>query len=121
MLAKAPALSAQQQLQQRTRGDMLALNCVNARARVAAEWELEEASKKVESTFIRMQVKEEETDQVALAIRDAKAARTAEMQRHLAWLLTQKSQLEQELADVDRSLAEKKLLLQERSSAAPQP
>lgn len=97
---------------------MLALNCVNARARVAAESELEEASKKVESAFIRMQVKEEETDQVAGAIRRTKAAKAAEMQSHLAWLLEQKRRLEQELGDVDRALADKKLLLQERSAAA---
>lgn len=93
---------------------MMNLNCVNARTRIQTESELEAASKKVESAFIRMQVKEVKTDQVELAIQQAKETKAAEMQTHLQWLLEQKRKLEQELNDVDKKLEEKKLMLQER-------
>lgn len=95
---------------------MMNLNCVNARARIQAESELEAASKKVESAFIRMQVKEVKTDAVALAIREAQETKASEMQAHIAWLQEQKRRLEQELRDVDKKLEEKKLLLQERTA-----
>lgn len=93
---------------------MLALNCAGARARVAAESELEAASKRVEAAFGQIQQREARRARVEGAICDARELRLAEMAAHLAWLQRERARLAGELADVDAQLADKRLRLQER-------
>lgn len=94
---------------------MLALNCVNARSRLQAESELEEASKRVEEAFTSIQLRELKRGQVETAIKDARAKKVEEIGAHLEWLQREKARLESELGSVDEQLAEKRRQLSERS------
>lgn len=91
------------------------LNCVGSRARLQAETDLEEASKLVEKAVNTIQVKQSKTDLMTKAIQDAKAKQRAERQHQLERLMARKARLEEELAAIDHKLAEKQLLLQERT------
>jgi endonuclease/exonuclease/phosphatase family metal-dependent hydrolase len=95
---------------------MLALNCAGARARVQAESELEEASKRVEVAFAKIQLREVRRGQVEAAIQDTREKKLAEMSAHVDWLAQERARLAAELAALDQDLADKKLRLQERAA-----
>lgn len=95
---------------------MLALNCAGARARVQAESELEAASKRVEVAFNKIQLREVKRGQMETAIKDTREKKLGEMSAHLDWLVQERARLADELASVDKELAEKKLRLQERAA-----
>ncbi|RLN13769.1 hypothetical protein BBJ28_00013582 [Nothophytophthora sp. Chile5] len=94
----------------------MSLNCLNTRARLETESELEAASKLVERAFNRIQKTETKSERVERSIREARTSKTTEMEKHLQWLSAQKARLESELSTVDTQLAEKKMLLHERTN-----
>ncbi|KAJ0404481.1 hypothetical protein P43SY_008801 [Pythium insidiosum] len=115
----------------------LSLNCVGARARVQAESDLEAASREFELAFERLQATESKAAEFELAferlqateskaasvekqITDIKRQRLDEQQRHLDWLLKRKAEIEEELKNIDRTLADKRLMLEEKTAAGPE-
>jgi hypothetical protein len=91
------------------------LNCVNARARTLAESHLEAASKEVEQSFRKLQLKDTKSSTIERSIDEIKQRVASEQAAHLEWLQTRKTRLETELAAIQSELAEKKMLLQERT------
>ncbi|KAJ0408686.1 hypothetical protein ATCC90586_007712 [Pythium insidiosum] len=98
----------------------LSLNCVGARARVQAESDLEAASREFELAFERLQATESKAASVEKQITDIKRQRLDEQQRHLDWLLKRKAEIEEELKNIDRTLADKRLMLEEKTAAGPE-
>ena len=90
------------------------LNCVSARARLQSETQLEAASRQVEKTFNRIQVKEAASETVEEQIAALRLRQVEETQVHLQWLQQRKQRLAQQDQEIDAKLDEMRLLLEER-------
>lgn len=89
------------------------LNCMSSRAQTMAESHLEAASKVVEETVEKLQVKETKSSAIERSIEETKGNTKQEQAAYLEWLQKRKTRLEAELSTVQNRLAHKKMVLQE--------
>jgi hypothetical protein len=87
------------------------MNCASQRARLQFDANLEECSKKIESSVNKLQVKQLKSQEIEESLKILKHERLLEIETHLAWLKQRKHKLDVDLDNVDKKIREKKEFL----------